>query len=70
MKKMLTEIQPLIRIGDFALLQMFLGTLKKKKNHDFLIEILKKKSIYVGAMGEETFDAILNLFPSFTETDI
>ena len=39
MNKMLTEIQPLIRIGDFALLQMLLGTLKKKKNHDFLIEI-------------------------------
>ena len=39
MKKMLTEIQPLIRIGDFALLQMFLGTLKKKKNHEFIIEI-------------------------------
>ena len=35
MKKTLAEIQPLIRNGDFELIQMFLGTLKKEEKSRF-----------------------------------
>ena len=66
MKKLLAEFQPLIRNGDFGLLQMFLGTLEKKKNHDFFMEMFKKIHLRWSNgryPGEEVFDAILKLYP-------
>ena len=70
MKKTLNEIQPLIQNGDFALLQIFLGTLKEKKHHDFLMEMFKRIHLrwsngrYPGSRdGEEVLDAILKLYP-------
>ena len=67
MKKMLAEFQPLIRNGDFGLLQMYLETLEKKKNHDFFMEMFKKIHLRWSTgcyPGEEVFDAILKLYPA------
>ena len=65
-KKNLSEIEPLIRNGDFALIQMFLGTLKKKKNHDFFMEMCKKVHLRWSNgsySGEKAPQAFFELYP-------
>ena len=66
MHKNFAEIEPLIKNGDFALIQMFLGTLKKKKNHDFFMEMCEKVHLRWSNgsySGENASEAFFELYP-------